>query len=228
MPLFRRKPPSEDAAGSPEPAEERILPSPPSVDENGLRSMVDHRDYLLGLVEELPPFGLQLLDALDLTLCEDVVSTVDLPGFDNSAMDGYAVFADDTTDASDGEPVLLPVVGEIAAGSSAEHPLTPGTVMKIMTGAPLPDGADAIVPYEATDRGADDVLIYVPAGPGQHLRHRGEDITAGQQVFSVGDRLGSRAIGLLAAVGLDKVLVRPRPRVVVISTGSELWIPVCR
>jgi len=223
MPLFRRK---SKVGGETEPVVEvPRLPNPPQVNADGLRLMEDHREYLLSLVEELPPFGQQILDALDLSLCEDIVAGVDLPGFDNSAMDGYAVVSHDTLEASDSEPVLLPVVGEIAAGSTAEHPLTPGTVMKIMTGAPLPPGADAVVPYEATDRGSGDVLIYLSAAPGQHIRRRGEDVEAGSTVLQYGDQLGARSIGLLAALGIDKVMARPRPRVVVLGTGSELVEP---
>ena len=134
-------------------------------------------------VSELPPFRQQLLDALDLSLCEDIVSTVDLPRFDNSAMDGYAVRAADVADASRTAPVSLPVVGEIAAGAAAPHRLSPGTAMKIMTGAPVPEQADAIVPYENTDRGVDDVKVYAPSEPGQHIRRVGEDIRAGDQLY---------------------------------------------
>jgi molybdopterin molybdotransferase len=97
--------------------------------------------------------------------------------------------------------------------------------MKIMTGAPIPPGADAIVPYENTNRGTDDVLVHAPSLEGQHIRRRGEDVRAGTQVFAAGDQLGPRDIGLLAAIGRDTVQVRPRPRVVVISTGSELVEP---
>ncbi|MDN5725001.1 MAG: molybdopterin molybdotransferase MoeA [Propionibacteriales bacterium] len=201
------------------------LPEPPADGPDGLRAMEDHRDYLLSLVEELPPFGQQILDALDLSLCDDVVSAVDLPGFDNSAMDGYAVQAADLAGADDEDPVVLAVVGEVAAGQSAVHPLSPGTAMKIMTGAPVPPGADAVIPYEDTDRGTDDVLIYAEADEGQHIRRQGEDLQAGTKIFSDGDQLQARSIGLLAAIGLDKVMVRPRPRVVVIATGSELVEP---
>src|SRR5699024_6304032 len=185
----------------------------------------DHRDFLLSLVDELPPFGQQILDALDLTLCEDVVSEVDLPAFDNSAMDGYAVQVADLVGARDPDPVVLAVVGEVAAGQTAPTPLSPGTAMKVMTGAPIPPGAEAVVPYEDTDRGADDVLVYREAATGQHIRRRGEDLSSGTQVFSTGDRLGPGSIGLLAAIGHDKAMVRPRPRVVVIATGSELVDP---
>ena len=148
--------------------------------------MEAHRDYLLSCVEELPPFRQQILDALDLTLCEEIVSAVDLPRFDNSAMDGYAVRAADVADAEQDSPISLPVVGEIAAGAAAPHRLSPGTAMKVMTGAPVPEDADAIVPYENTDRGANDVKIYAPSDLGQHIRRVGEDITAGQQMYQRG------------------------------------------
>src|SRR3712207_5039287 len=121
--------------------------------------MEAHREYLLSCVTELPPFNQHLLDALGLCLCEDVTAAVDLPRFDNSAMDGYAVRADDVADASPDNPVSLPVVGEIAAGAAAPHRLSPGTAMKIMTGAPMPEQADTVVPYENTDRGVSDVRI---------------------------------------------------------------------
>lgn len=221
MPLFGRKK-SEDAPARPawEP-----LPPPPPARENGMRSLEDHRDYLLSCVTELPAFGQQLLDAVDLAICEEVISPISLPGFDNSAMDGYAVRAQDVASASGENPVRLPVVGEVPAGRPAPHRLSPGTAMKIMTGAPIPPGADAIVAYEATDRGATDVEIYEPSEVGRHIRRTGEDVAAGHRVFRPGDQLGPRAIGLLAAIGKDKVLVRPRPRVVVVATGSELVQP---
>ena len=140
-------------------------------------------------------------------------------------MDGYAARVQDIASAEPDRPVRLPVVGEVPAGQAAPHRLSPGTAMKIMTGAPLPAGADTIVPYEATDRGTDDVLIFTPSEPGQHVRRAGEDIEAGDVVLQAGDQLGPRSIGLLAGIGRDKVLVRPRPRVVVIATGSELVHP---
>jgi molybdopterin molybdotransferase len=223
MPLFGRR--REPEAAAPAVVVRDPLPAPPAVDPSGLRSMADHRDYLLACVEELPPFGMQLLDAVDLSINEDVVAEIDLPGFDNSAMDGYAVHADDVAGATDDAPVVLPVVGEIAAGQSSPHRLSPGAVMKIMTGAPLPPGSNAIVPYELTDRGTEDVKIFGSVQLGQHVRRQGEDVARGSKVISTGDRLGARTIGLLAAVGHDKALVRPRPRVVVVSTGTELVEP---
>ena len=222
MPLFGRKNIDEPARAVPE---YDPLPPPPEPGPGGLRSMEDHRSYLLSCVDELPPFRQHILDALGLSICEDVNASLSLPRFDNSAMDGYAVRTKDVASASPEEPVRLPVVGEIAAGEVAGHPLSPGTAIKIMTGAPVPVAADTIVPYENTDRGGDDVRIFAPSQPGQYIRRIGEDVTEGSQIFRQGDQLGARDVGLLAAIGLGKVLVRPRPRVVVIATGTELVEP---
>jgi molybdopterin molybdotransferase len=187
--------------------------------------MQAHRQYLLSCVSPLRAFPQHILDAVGLNICEDIVATINLPRFDNSAMDGYAVRAEDVADASVDAPLSLPVVGEIAAGKAAVHRLSPGTAMKIMTGAPVPLDADAIVPYENSDRGESDVKIFAPSAVGQHVRRIGEDIKAGTRLYKEGDHLGPRDIGVLAGIGLDKVKVRPRPRVVVISTGSELVDP---
>jgi molybdopterin molybdotransferase len=222
MPLFTRKRTheSELAAQQFEP-----LPDPPEPDRGHLRSMQAHRQYLLSCVSPLRAFPQHILDAVGLNICEDIVAAISLPRFDNSAMDGYAVRAEDVADASQEAPLSLPVVGEIAAGKAAVHRLSPGTAMKIMTGAPVPLDADAIVPYENSDRGENDVKIFAPSAVGQHVRRIGEDIEAGTRLYKEGDHLGPRDIGVLAGIGLDKVKVRPRPRVVVISTGSELVDP---
>jgi len=222
MPLFtrRRTQEPESVVSLFEP-----LPEPPEPDRGQLRSMQAHRQYLLSCVTPLRPFRQHILDAVGLNICEDIIATIDLPRFDNSAMDGYAVRAEDVAEATQDTPLSLPVVGEISAGKAALHRLSPGTAMKIMTGAPVPLGADTIVPYENTDRGASDVKIFAPSLVGQHIRRIGEDIKVGTRLFREGDHLGPRDIGVLAGIGLDKVQVRPRPRVVVISTGSELVDP---
>jgi molybdopterin molybdotransferase len=222
MPLFTRKRTHEPEHVAPQ---FDSLPEPPEPDRGQLRSMQAHRQYLLSCVTPLRAFRQHILDAVDLSICEDIVATIDLPRFDNSAMDGYAVRADDVAEANQDEPLSLPVVGEIAAGRAAEHRLSPGTAMKIMTGAPVPLDADTIVPYEATDRGESDVKVFAPSVVGQHIRRIGEDIKSGTPLYQEGDHLGPRDIGVLAGIGLDKVMVRPRPRVVVISTGSELVDP---
>ncbi|MGH8829319.1 MAG: molybdotransferase-like divisome protein Glp, partial [Jiangellaceae bacterium] len=158
-------------------------------------------------------------------LTEDVTAPWPLPQFDNSAMDGYAVRAEDVATATPEEPVELPVVADIPAGDTRINAIGPGLAARIMTGAPVPSGADAIVPVEQTDAGTARVHISAPAALGAHVRRAAEDVAAGDVVLNTGTYLGATQIGLLAAVGRDRVTVRPRPRVVVISTGSELVEP---
>lgn len=182
-------------------------------------------ERILASISPLPDFPQPLMEALGLALAEDVTATISLPGFDNSGMDGYAVTHADVTTASESTPVHLPVVGEIGAGRGGLMALSPGTAAKIMTGAPVPAGCDAIVPYEWTDRGVAQVRISRAPNRHQHIRFAGEDVAAGDQLLEHGTVLGPRHLGLLAAVGRATVRCRPRPRVVVISTGSELREP---
>jgi molybdopterin molybdotransferase len=193
------------------------MPDPISVDE--------HLARIIDSIEPLPDFPQPLMETMGLSAAEDVVSTVALPSFDNSAMDGYAVRAADVATASEETPVHLPVVGEIGAGQARLLALSPGTAAKIMTGAPVPDGADAVVPYEWTDRGVAQVRIIQPAEAGAHVRRAGEDVSEGDLLVEAGTVLGPRHLGLLASVGRATVRSRPRPRVVVLSTGSELREP---
>jgi molybdopterin molybdotransferase len=190
-----------------------------------MRSVEEHLSKILELVEPLPPYEQPLLEALGLPICEDITSTIDLPGFDNSAMDGYAVHYADVADASRDNPVRLPVVGESAAGQSKAYALSPGQSVKIMTGAPLPAGADAVVPIEWTDGGRATVEIRQAPRHGEHVRPRGDDIKSGDLLIEEGTTLGPREAMILAATGHGRVRARPRPRVVVISTGSELREP---
>ncbi|WOP17366.1 gephyrin-like molybdotransferase Glp [Raineyella sp. LH-20] len=224
MGLFHRKKQTEDEV-TVEPEPRRGLPRRPEPNVDGLRPVAEHRDYLLSMVRELPAFGQTLLDAAGLSLCEEIVADLDLPRFDNSAMDGYAVRAEDLAGASRAHPVVLPVSRSITAGDPAGDEIEPGTVVKIMTGAPVPPGADAVVPYEHTDRGSQAATFLHAPEVGANIRHVGEDIAVGDHIASIGDQLGPRQIGMLAGIGIDQVLVRPRPRVVVISTGSELVQP---
>jgi molybdopterin molybdotransferase len=192
------------------------------------RSVDEHLEVVLGRVAALPAFDQPLMDAVGLMLCEDIVSGVSLPGFDNSAMDGYAVQAGDLAGASDENPISLPVVGEIRAGRSEPIVVTPGTCVRIMTGAPMPRGADSVVPVEWTDGGTVTVRITQQPPLGGSVRLAGEDVTAGAQVLDSDTVLGPRQIAVLAAVGRARVKARPRPRVVVISTGAELREPGSR
>jgi len=185
----------------------------------------EHLARVLAGVRPLPPVAQPLLETLGLACAEDVVATIALPSFDNSAMDGYAVRQADVAAAAPDAPVTLPVVGEIGAGKATLRALAPGTAAKIMTGAPIPVGADAVVPYEWTDRGLARVRIDQAPEPGQHVRPAGDDVAEGDLLVSEGTVLGPRQLGLLASVGRATVLTRPRPRVAVLSTGTELREP---
>jgi len=197
--------------------------SAPTADS--LKGVDAHLTDILSVVGPLSPLDFTLLDAHGCVLAEDIVSTHPLPPFDNSAMDGYAVRASDIAAATAASPVVLPVVGDIAAGSVTPYTVQPGLCVRIMTGAPVPPGADAIVPLEWTDGGIAQVSIRQAAQPGAHIRTAGEDVPPGTTVLSAGTHLGAQQVGLLAAVGRERVSVRPRPRVVVLSTGSELVDP---
>ncbi|SEO67947.1 molybdopterin molybdochelatase [Trujillonella endophytica] len=154
-------------------------------------------------------------------LAADLPALVALPGFDNSAMDGYAARAAELADL----PARLPVADDVPAGRTDVRPLAPGTVQRIMTGAPLPAGADVIVPVELTDAGTTTVEIRSSPAVGTHLRRAGEDIAAGTVAIAAGTPLGAAQLGLAAAVGHRELLVARRPRVLVLSTGSELVEP---
>lgn len=190
-----------------------------------MKSVDEHLTDVLGLVYPLSPLDLQLTEAHDCRLAEDVVAPWDLPLFDNSSMDGYAVRVGDVAEAREDGPVTLPVEGESAAGHPALSSVEPGRSARIMTGAPMPRGAEAVVPVEWTDGGVTQVTVRRPPVPGQYVRRRGEDVREGEVVLRAGDRLGPAQVGLLAAVGRATARVQPRPRVVVVSTGSELVEP---
>lgn len=180
------------------------------------------RARVLGACPLLEPASLALADALGCVTASPVVSDCDVPPFTNTAMDGYAVRAADTAAASDERPARLVVVATVAAGASAERPVGAGEAVRIMTGAPLPGGADAIAIVEVTAADGDDVLVYQPAVAGQHLRHPGGDIAAGQEVFPAGTELTPGHLGVLASLGWENVAVYRRARVGVLSTGDEL------
>ncbi|MEZ0578907.1 gephyrin-like molybdotransferase Glp [Nocardioides sp. MH1] len=186
-----------------------------------LRTVAEHQGRIADLVGTLAPTTIPLTDAAGLVLAEPVASPEALPSFDNSAMDGYAVRAADIADAGPGRPVTLPVAGDIPAGSPGGE-LAPGTAHRIMTGAPLPRGADAVVEVEATDGGTASVAISAAREAGSFVRVAGGDIEAGAIALPAGILLGPAQVGLLTALGLQAVVAQPRPRVLVCSTGSEL------
>ena len=193
-----------------------------------MRTLEEHRDAILAAVTAAEPVRLPLAACLGLVLCEDVTSLVDLPGFDNSAMDGYAVRAVDVSAADPdvpGSAVRLPVVGEVAAGGVATRAVGPGEAVRIMTGAMMPKGADAIVKVEDTDGGTETVEIRAGVPVGTSVRPAGEDVKQGQVVLTSGMEIDARRVALLAATGHADALVRPRPRVAIVSTGAELVPP---
>jgi molybdopterin molybdotransferase len=185
----------------------------------------DYLERVLSRIEPMQPFEHPLMDAFGLPVAEDVLSPISLPVFDNSGMDGYAVAFRDVADATEERPVHLPVVGEIAAGQTTIFTLTPGTAVRIMTGAPVPEGCTAVVPFEWAEEVGREVLVSRGPEEGQHIRFAGEEVAKGDLLMSRGDVIGTRQVGLLAAVGLGRVPTSPRPRVVVMSTGSELVEP---
>ena len=195
-----------------------------------MAQMIPLEDYVSQVLEALSPLEasrLELGRAHGRVLAEDVTATVPVPPWTNSAMDGYAVRAKDTTGACPQTPVVLPVSGDVPAGA-APRPLVAGTAQRIMTGAMLPEGADAVVKVEDTDQAPgphpipERVEIRAAATPGLSVRRAGEDVAAGDPVMAAGTRLSAAAISALASVGLGSVLVRPQVRVAVVSTGAEL------
>jgi len=190
-----------------------------------MRSVDEHRRVVAGLITAREPVTVPVAEALGLVLAEDVVAPLSLPGFDNSAMDGYAVVGDDIAAATDDTPVRMPVTEDIPAGRTDIPTLTAGTAHRIMTGAPLPSGATAVVPVESTDGAIDTVTIRASVRPGQHVRRAGEDVTAGSTVLRAGQVVTPAALGLAAALGLSELTVVPRQRVLVMSTGTELVAP---
>ncbi|HUV11139.1 MAG TPA: gephyrin-like molybdotransferase Glp [Acidimicrobiia bacterium] len=190
-----------------------------------LEPLGDAQASILAAVSTLEPITVAVSDALGLVLAEPVHAREAVPPFANTAMDGYAVRSADTTDAGPEAPARLRVVGELPAGHAPEVAVGAGEAIRIMTGAPIPDGADAVVMVERTARvdGADDLVdVQVAVEPGNHLRAAGGDLTVGQLVFDTGTILRAAHIGVLASVGAATVEVTRRPRVGVLSTGDEL------
>ena len=190
-----------------------------------LVSVDDYREGILASLESLDPINLPLADSHGCVLAEDVVAQWPLPSFDNSSMDGYAVIASDVSSATEASPVTLTVIDDVPAGSRADIALRPGCAVRIMTGAPIPSGTDCIVPVEVTDAGTDNVEIREQVAPGTYIRRAGEDVIVGDVVVRAGTLLSSRQLAVIAAVGKGHVVVYPRPRVAVLSTGSELVEP---
>jgi molybdopterin molybdotransferase len=198
-----------------------------------LLSVEEALGRVLSLVHEMPVADVPLLEADGLTLAMDVHAPFDIPTLANSAMDGYALMAADAAGASKSSPVTLPVARQIQAGQLPGAPLDTGTAVRIMTGAPIPDGADAIVPYEFTDEverrksGEKVTSIAISHSPmvGDHVRPAGEDVRMSALVLSKGRVMDPPAIGLVASLGLATVPVVRRPRIAILATGDEVQVP---
>jgi molybdenum cofactor synthesis domain-containing protein len=184
--------------------------------------LADAQRRVVGAVVPAPAAVVAARDALGLVLAEPVLATEPVPPFANTAMDGYAVRAADTASAAPASPARLRVVGELPAGHAPTVAVGAGEAIRIMTGAPIPDGADAIVMVERTERDADHVLVREAARRGEHVRAAGGDVTAGQTVFEPGTVVSAAHVGMLASLGVGDVRVHPRLRVGVLSTGDEL------
>jgi molybdopterin molybdotransferase len=181
------------------------------------------------MIRARPAVAVPLSASLGMALADDVIARLALPVFDNSAMDGYAVRAEDVADATPERPVALPVSEDIPAGRTDELALRPHTAHRIMTGAPLPAGATAVVPVEDTDGGLESggasVAIMRPRAEGAHIRRAGEDVAPGTTVLRAGQVVTPAVLGLVSALGMAELMVIPRQRVLVLSTGSELVPP---
>jgi molybdopterin molybdotransferase len=192
---------------------------------SGMDPVETHLTEVLATVRPVNPARLTLEAAEGGVLAETVTAVGALPQFDNSSMDGYAVHASDIAAATTGAPVTLPVADQVPAGDTRIMTVAPGTCVRIMTGALLPGGADAVVPVEWTDAGTAQAQFFRSVPKEHAIRRRGDDVRAGGDLLSVGTRLGPAQIALLAASGHGSAFVRRAPRVAVIGTGNELSEP---
>ncbi|MHB1296604.1 MAG: molybdopterin molybdotransferase MoeA [Anaerolineae bacterium] len=179
-------------------------------------------ERVLAAVEPLEAVEMPLLQTLGLTLAEDIHADGDIPPYDNSAMDGYAVLAEDIRWTSGAQPVRLEVIHDLAAGYTTDVRVTPGTAVRIMTGAPIPAGADTVVPFELTRSEGRQVLIQEALPLGRNVRHAGEDVQRGACTLERGAVLGPAQLGMLAALGRGMVRCIRRPRVGILATGDEV------
>ena len=195
-------------------------------------SVEEARERVLSFFGALPTERKPIVEALGQVLAEDVTSGFDIPPMDNSAMDGYAVQAASVSGAAQGSPCTLKVVGAVAAGQVPDRTVSEGTAVRIMTGAPVPDGADTIVPFEDTDEterresGAmDEISVLAEFPRGANVRPAGQDVARGEVVLRKGAVLRPAEVGVLASVGCSDVSVVRRPRVAILATGDELTVP---
>ena len=219
MGLFSRKKQPQDAAPAPVAVPEPVESGPSS------RTLDEERTFLLSKVPPLRPFGMPVLDAGGLTLCEDVVSDLDLPPVAIAHVEGYGVKASNLVGASEKHAIDLQLIATVAPGDHTPPPLPGGGTIFLEEGAPVPEGVDAIVPEPDAEVRGRHVFFTREAVRGAHLHDRGAELRDGEQLLAAGQVLNPRSIALLAEVGLDKVLVRPRPRIVVLGVDATLVSP---
>ena len=201
--------------------------------EPDMLSVEEAQERLLALVSVLGTEEAPLMDCLGLALAENVSASFNIPDLPNSAMDGYAVRVSDVASASAERPIELPVSGQVQAGDVPSGPLAPGTAVRIMTGAPIPEGTEAIIPFELTDEAErlksggpiKEIVIRHAPNRGDHVRPAGEDVQQGSLVLQQGHVLDPASLGMLAALGRQSVRVTRRPRIAVLATGDEVTEP---
>ena len=200
--------------------------------EENMLSVEDARDKILGTVRKTEKVTIPVIDSLGLVLTDNVESTINIPPYDNSAMDGYAIRAEDVLEATPDNPTILNVIETIAAGQLPQENLKEATAARIMTGAPIPNGSNAVVPFEDTTEsetffkgGTDKIGIRVAVRENSDIRRAGGDVRLGQKVLNKGTTISSSVIAVLSSLGQDKVSVYRRPMVSIISTGDELLQP---
>ena len=206
-----------------------------TVPTSDMISVEEARDRILSFFTTLEPADVPLLQALGQVTSDDVVAAFPIPPADNTAMDGYAVRAADTTGATEASPKELQVVANLAAGYVSETAVGPGEAIRIMTGAPMPPSSDAVVPFEETDEPlrevgqaptkGDSVRVFKAAEVSANIRFQGEDMTAGRTIIPAGSVVRPSEVGVLASVGRESVKVIRRPTVAILSTGDEITEP---
>jgi molybdopterin molybdotransferase len=185
-------------------------------------SVEEALERVLSYFHTLESEQVPILESLGRALAEDIYADINIPPHSNSAMDGYAVLAADTQGASTQSPKLLRVIADLPAGYVTDTPVTPGTAIRIMTGAPIPPGADAVVPFEDTQQEGEWVKIMAEVSKGRNIRLAGEDVRKGTLVLRRGTRIRPQEIGMLATLGRKEVRVTRRPRVAILATGDEV------
>ena len=218
MALFGRRKVTPEVEDEPEEVEPAVLPPAPPLNEAGLRTVEDHTEYLLSLVEPLPPFGMSVLEAWDQVICEDIDSMINVPPNNTAKVEGYAVRASDLVDEDGGMVESLELIDQTER-------LPVGNAVAVGVAGVLPKGANAVLPRSFAEEEGSLLHLLDAVGEGDYLRAAGEHLAVGTRLLSQGDVLNDRNIGMLAGAGIHKVFVRPRPRVVVVSSGPELVEP---